>query len=908
MHLLVGCQTRRVVIRFGQCVIDLDRMEIELGGVPQPVQPQVFEVIAYLVAHRDRVVSKEELLDNVWGDRFVGESALTSRIKSARQALGDSGAAQLVIRTVHGRGYRFVAVVDQPDRPQLRPAAARDLPAAPPRAAGGWPLVGCFEVLERLVALPVDPACHGAAVCGPPGAGATRVAREAYREWVRLGHLAAYLAPAPAMATIPLAALARLVPDEAFDLDAASGGEGVAQATLFRRATRAISELADGTRLIVVVDGADRLDELSRAVLTALMEAGVVFGAFTMRAAQTFGPNMVRIDLPALSDAEIDAALFRALGGPIERALRDSLQQASRGRPGLLRDVVEASRGAGAIVEEAGVWRLCGPLVSSRSVEWPVSGLSDAAHQAAELIALAGALGVDHAEHIAGAAAVAELDRVGLLAVGGSPTERTVMFADPLQAGAAVAAIGPIRERAAKSALVTELLASGRPADLASALQWAAEIGHDTAAVDALGAAQRAMTDGDDVAAERLVRHLARIQPELGPYLDILEGELALRGHQYERAERRLAAIDRTQLDGVSAAWVVRRLGFLRMQVAGEYRASQTWLAEQERQADGSAAQLIAGQRAVHAVLLGNADEALEIVTRLGPTARGWRRVELEIAHAGALLLLGELAAAEQMVAHCDALLAAGEVAAGDAAVPAEATTALRIEVLVASGRLDLALEVARPILGRRGSTNWTAVEAAAVELAAGRPRAARELIRPSVELSQVLGEHNLAQALAFQGMVFAALGQYDAARHVVDDLADRFERLEGGVRWTVVRALCRLTHDLGEPPTYVERALAEADLAEAAGARFPAAQLLMTAAVCHPDPRRASGVGERLSGLAGGFIGPLWPIHLAHVTAIADGRPLDAIADQYRRLGYIAWAALAAGDRPTPVGPASVR
>ena len=59
-------------------------------------------------------------------------------------------------------------------------------------------------------------------------------------------------------------------------------------------------------------------------------------------------------------------------------------------------------------------------------------------------------------------------------------------------------------------------------------------------------------------------------------------------------------------------------------------------------------------------------------------------------------------------------LLGAGQVAAGDAAIPAEAITSLRIEVLVASGRLDRALDVARPLLGRRGATNWTAVEAAA--------------------------------------------------------------------------------------------------------------------------------------------------------------------------------------------------
>ena len=60
-----------------------------------------------LVERRDRVVHKTELLDEVWGDRFVSESALTSRIKAARQAVGDDGTAQQVIRTVHGRGYQL---------------------------------------------------------------------------------------------------------------------------------------------------------------------------------------------------------------------------------------------------------------------------------------------------------------------------------------------------------------------------------------------------------------------------------------------------------------------------------------------------------------------------------------------------------------------------------------------------------------------------------------------------------------------------------------------------------------------------------------------------------------------------------------------------------------------------------
>ena len=97
--------------RFGRCQLDLDRVELRRDGVPARLEPQAFDVLAYLVRHRDRVVPKTELLDEVWGSRFVSESALTSRIKSVRQAVGDNGRDQRVIRTVHGRGYHFVAEV-----------------------------------------------------------------------------------------------------------------------------------------------------------------------------------------------------------------------------------------------------------------------------------------------------------------------------------------------------------------------------------------------------------------------------------------------------------------------------------------------------------------------------------------------------------------------------------------------------------------------------------------------------------------------------------------------------------------------------------------------------------------------------------------------------------------------------
>lgn len=118
-----------MVHAFDAYELDTDRFELRRAGEPVPVEPQVFDVLAHLVAAGDRVVTKEELLDAVWGDRFVSESALTSRIKAARRAVGDDGQAQRVIRTVHGRGYRFVAPVTVrgagPER--YTPAAAGEL-------------------------------------------------------------------------------------------------------------------------------------------------------------------------------------------------------------------------------------------------------------------------------------------------------------------------------------------------------------------------------------------------------------------------------------------------------------------------------------------------------------------------------------------------------------------------------------------------------------------------------------------------------------------------------------------------------------------------------------------------------------------------------------------------------------
>ena len=170
-----------MVIRFADVEIDAEAHELRRSGDLIDVQPQVLAVLLFLIDHRERVVTKEEILDAVWEHRFVTESALTSRIKSARQALGDNGRDQRMIRTIHGLGYRFVADLashDATDPSSLgvhpdvatRPAPRVRLPAQ------STPFVGRLRESSDLARLLGEPDCRLLTIVGPGGMGKTRLA------------------------------------------------------------------------------------------------------------------------------------------------------------------------------------------------------------------------------------------------------------------------------------------------------------------------------------------------------------------------------------------------------------------------------------------------------------------------------------------------------------------------------------------------------------------------------------------------------------------------------------------------------------------------------------------------------------------------------------------------------------
>ncbi len=121
--------------------VDLRRQELRRSGDRVHVEPQVFDLLVHLLRNRDRVVSKDELLDEIWNGRIVSEAALSSRINAARKAVGDDGTRQAVIKTIHKRGFRFVGeVTEQPEEDQAESPAPvpPDQPGAEPSA---WPSV-----------------------------------------------------------------------------------------------------------------------------------------------------------------------------------------------------------------------------------------------------------------------------------------------------------------------------------------------------------------------------------------------------------------------------------------------------------------------------------------------------------------------------------------------------------------------------------------------------------------------------------------------------------------------------------------------------------------------------------------------------------------------------------------------
>lgn len=146
-----------MIYRFASFELDLGAFSLRDGGTTVHVEPMVFDLIVFFAENAGRIVSRDEIIDTVWDGRIVSDATVSSCIKSARKALGDSGATQNVIRTVRGRGFQFVATIAEPPAPvevQVpRSAPAEIADTSPSEIEAGRPSIA---VLPLQLLTPVD--------------------------------------------------------------------------------------------------------------------------------------------------------------------------------------------------------------------------------------------------------------------------------------------------------------------------------------------------------------------------------------------------------------------------------------------------------------------------------------------------------------------------------------------------------------------------------------------------------------------------------------------------------------------------------------------------------------------------------------------------------------------------------
>lgn len=284
------------MIRFGRVVIDVPARTVAHDQELQHLEPQAFDLLAYLLEHRDRVVPKGELLDEVWGDQFVSESALTTRIKEVRRAVGDDGTRQTTIKNFRGRGYRFVADLDatpadeSPER-SINPMSA--LAAAPHLLGRDRDITA---IVERVETAPV------VSLVGPGGVGKTTLAREIGRrlrdrcpDGLRVVRLATVREPNDLV--------------HAFRLDTEISDAGVDEADL-------VAAIA-GLDALVIVDNCEHvIDEAARLIAAITERGGPVHILTTSR--ERLGVTGESVWPVSPLDDESARALLRARIGAVQ--------------------------------------------------------------------------------------------------------------------------------------------------------------------------------------------------------------------------------------------------------------------------------------------------------------------------------------------------------------------------------------------------------------------------------------------------------------------------------------------------------------------------------------------------------------------------------------------------------------
>ena len=860
------------VWRFRDIEIDLARREIRRTGRTVDVQPRVFDLIVHLVRHRDRMVERDELLDEVWGTRFVAPSTVNGRIRVARRVLGDTGDEQSVIRTLHGRGYRFVAEVSTGSR--LRsdgpgttvPAPTPPSPAVPVAGSSGmpthdWPLVGRVDVLEEIEALFAAGTVGGVVLTGVDGVGTSRTATAAAE---RLGARGCHVVTTRGLdgaADVPLSGIAHLI--DASVLESAHTAADLARADVMHKATTALRSVAAGGRLVLVVDDVHHMDAMSLAVLASLIESRSIFAVIAARRTalastaafdSLVGIGSLRsIPIEPLTGIQVDVLLYRALRGPIDAGSLQAFVTASGGRPGHLRDLVDRARAAGALAFEGGVWRLVGPIPPRVPLTWPVHGLSDGAVRAAEILAIVGEIPVGLLGDLCDDDSIDELDGHRLLTVATGSDDPMVGLAEPALATVVVDSMGGLRRRRLRRRLAQWLLdaAPGDPSALTAVLD-VIEIDEIDVTLDrgrACEVARRALVDGHVERAIRLIDRMTRWEE---PDAIVLRAEAAAHRSQWELADTLLAETADRPLEPPWLTAAVTLGADLDFFQHARHEEAITTLARHTHRRDHDVER--AAARRVWLLAEQGAADALTAELARAPTT-GTSAPEWVLAHAVAALLAGRFAETLSHVSQLEPWLAT-------ASNPrhTHATLTLRCLALHQLGRLDEARDHARASLAHQGcqGLGLLPIVGAMLELEAGHPRAARVLLGTLADSSHVRRHPHLAPvASGTAGVVEATLGHHDAAVELFTIAERDLDRSPTRAAWMVRTAIATALADRDPERARRHAARVVAD-ARRLGAALPEAEALMALSIASP-PVQGRDVAARVLQLAADFEGERW-------------------------------------------------
>jgi DNA-binding winged helix-turn-helix (wHTH) protein/DNA-binding CsgD family transcriptional regulator len=912
------------LVQFDQFELDLSRFELRRDGVAIAMEPQVFDVLVHLVRAAGRVVSKEELFDEVWGTRFVTDSALTTRIKMARRVLGDDGQEQRYIRTVHRRGYEFVgtvrtiAVPAHGEAPRARPlpaATVTAVEATPPSRTGRWPFTGRSRELEVLGEIFRGGDASGVLIVGPAGVGKTRLVEEALVLAERVGRPIARAVGHPAAREIPLGALAHLLPRR---LTADIGVDAEERTAFFHAARSELAAMAGDDRLVVFVDDADLLDDTSVALLVPLIVARTVFFIGTIRSGRTPSRRLAslqrdgyvrRVELQELAGGDVSALLHRALDGPVsERALAE-LERLSGGNLQILTELVRGARERGALVRDGETWDLVGPLAATveltELVAEHLGAVDDAARAVLEMLAVCERLGVADLEEEFGAEQLEQLESRGLLEFVQSERRSYLRLAHPLYGEVLSSQLPELRRRAIRRRLadLVERHGARRREDRVRVVLWRLDSGGTVEPRRALQAARLALVAHDSELAERLLRDelpAGTNDAVRGERLQVLGEAAALQGHIAE-TERRLGDALALALPDTLRCQIAVRLADTRFfggrDLDGALRACRETAA---RLQDPAGLVALDVERAVLLANAGRPVDALAIIDRL--PAELDRRTAIDVA-----------------VARSASLIAAGRCGEG-------------AEVARWAAREQEALP---EWLSQRGAARHVLNEAHALGYA-GNFRPARELLAQASVRARASGANSawiwFEMAL---GEVARDMGRgAECVRHcatVVEHAAASGQEaalvwahvgvaqghLLQGRRGDAARAL-EQAERVGASPLATSRATLERTAAWllACGGDLPGARqrLLTTAADMHGDGivlfeaallhdvarfGAAGDVVERLEALGGELDGPIFPFFALHARALAtgDAEALEACVDGFEELDSLALAAEAAAE-----------